>query len=340
MDRSATEQTRARARAIALAAVGAGLCFVIGVAWWLRSGPSPVLAVAPGTRLLAMSHGRLYWLERTCTLWRAEIDDGRVTAEPLEPILRRRECTPDDPRFDSDVIYELSGLGQLVRDSPRQRSTVLERNLLYALALDSRYLYAGNCAQADNCQIERLPAEDNPGDPLLIQAGIHALANIEVDQTEIFWVDRGRHKPICGNETIGDSNVVEYRCHDPVPPRLMAAKKDEPRATERVVLTDFDGRRPLLGARHVYWLGAGGVHRVAKAGGASQLVLPTRALSGFAADGNDVFFAADGGIFRARDGEAVRPLHRTAGPPRGLAVDADFVYWIDTDRNALVRQRR
>ncbi len=100
-----------------------------------------------------------------------------------------------------------------------------------------------------------------------MQAGIHALANMEVDQNEIFWVDRGLRKPICANETNVDTNVVEYHCHDPVPPRLMAAKKDEPRATERVVLTDFDGRRPLLGARHVYWLGAGGVHRVPKAGG-------------------------------------------------------------------------
>jgi hypothetical protein len=299
-----------------------------------------VLAVAPGTRLLTVSRGTLYWLGRTCSIWRADVDAGRVTTEPLEPVLTVGACPPDDPRVDGDVIYELSGVGQVTRHSPQKRASVLQRRLLYALALDAKYLYAGNCAQVDNCQVERMPAEDDPGEPILMQAGIHALANMAVDEREIFWVDRGLRKPICGNETNPDTNVVEYRCHDPAPPRLMSAKKDERRATERVVLRDFDGRRPFLGARHVYWLGEGGVHRVPKAGGASVLVLPTHALSGFAADGNEVFFAADGGIFRARDGESPNPLQRTNSPPRGVAADADFVYWIDGDRNEIVRRRR
>ena len=238
------------------------------------------------------------------------------------------------------MVYELSGLGQVTRHSARQRGAMVQRRLLYALALDAKYLYVGNCAQVNNCQIERLPAEDDPGEPILLQAGIHALANMDVDQNEIFWVDRGLRKPICGNETNPDTNVVEYRCQDPAPPRLMAAKKSEPRATERVVLTDFDGRRPLLGPRHVYWLGADGVHRVPKAGGENVLVLATHTLSGFTADGDDLFFAADSGVFHARDGEAPALLQRTDSPPHGVAADADFVYWIDGDRNAILRARR
>lgn len=320
-----------------------GLCLA-GVAW-LRSGPSRVLTVATGTRMLSVSGGTLYWLGRTCSIWRTTLTGVPETTEPLEPVLLLRGCPPDDPRVDGDVIYQPSSLGHVTRFSPTRRSVVLERRMLFALALDAKYLYAGNCGEADNCEIERLRAEDYPGGPTLMQAGIHSLANIEVDEKEIFWVDLGHKKPICANEVIGDSDKVEYRCRDPVPPRLMAADKNEPRATERAVLTDFDGRRPLLGARHVYWLGAGGVHRVPKAGGDNQLVLPTRELSGFAAAGSEVFFAADGGIFRARDGGAVEPLQRTANAPHGVAVDADFVYWIDADsdapdRNAIFRRHR
>ena len=335
MDRGVFERTRVRAAVIA---GGIGLC--IAGAAWLRSGPSRVLGVSVGTRLLAVSRGTLYWLGRTCSIWRTDVEGGRAANEPLEPLLQVGSCPPDDPRLDGDVIYQLTGLGQVMRHSTRQRTPMVQRRLLYALALDGKYLYAGNCAQVNNCQIERMPAEDDPGDPILMQAGIHALANMDVDGSDIFWVDRGLRKPICANETNPDTNVVEYHCHDPAPPRLMAAKKGEPRATERVVVTDFDGRRPLLGARHVYWLGAGGVHRVPKAGGANALVLPTRVLSGFAADGDDVYLGADGGIFHARDGEPPEPLQRTDSPPHGVAIDADFVYWIDGDRNAIYRRRR
>ena len=82
------------------------------------------------------------------------------------------------------------------------------------------------------------------------------------------------------------------------------------------------------------------MHRVPKAGGENELVLPTHTLSGFAADGDDVYLGADGGVFHARDGDALEPLQRTDSPPRGVAVDADFVYWIDGDRNAVYRRRR
>jgi hypothetical protein len=33
-------------------------------------------------------------------------------------------------------------------------------------------------------------------------------------------------------------------------------------------------------------------------------------------------------------------MHGTASPPRGVAVDAGYVYWIDGDSNAVMRQRR
>ncbi len=340
MDRRANLGPFGRTRVrTAVMAGGIGLCVIAGAAW-LRSGPSRVLNVVAGTRLLTVSRGTLYWLGRTCSVWRADLDGGRAGTEPLEPLLPGGSCPSDDPRVDGDVVYELSGLGQVTRHSARQRAAVVQRRLLYALALDAKYLYVGNCAQVNNCQIERLPAEDDPGEPILIQAGIHALANMDVDQNEIFWVDRGLRKPICANETNPDTNVVEYHCQDPAPPRLMAAKKSEPRAIERVVLTDFDGRRPLLGPRHVYWLGAGGVHRVPKAGGDNVLVLPTHTLSGFTADGDDLFFAADGGVFHARDGDAPALLQRTDSPPHGVATDADFVYWIDGDRNGIFRARR
>jgi hypothetical protein len=118
--------------------------------------------------------------------------------------------------------------------------------MLFALALDAKYLYAGNCGEADNCEIERLRAEDYPGGPTLMQAGIHSLANIEVDEKEIFWVDLGHKKPICANEVIGDSDKVEYRCRDPVPPRLMAADKNEPRATARAAFTAFRRRAATI----------------------------------------------------------------------------------------------
>ncbi len=320
MDPGAFKRTRVRT---ALIAGGIGLCVVAGAVRWLRSGPSRVLTVAAGTRLLTVSRGTLYWLGRTCSIWRADLDGGRAMTEPLEPALLLDECPPDDPRVDGAVIYQPASIGHVTRFSPRRRAVILERNLLYALALDSKYIYVGNCTEADNCEIERLPADDYPGDPTLMQAGIHALTNMDVDEKEIFWVDRGRQR------------------NGSVPPRLMAADKKEPRAVERVVLTDFDGRRPLLGARHVYWLGQGGVHRVPKAGGENVLVLPTRVLSGFAADGDDVYFGANGGLFHAREGEAPRSLQRTELPPRGVAVDADFVYWIDDrDGNAIFRRRR
>ncbi len=323
----------------AVIAGGIGLFVVVGAAW-LHSGPARVLSVVAGTRLLTVSRGTLYWLGRTCSIWRADLDGGRAATEPLEPLLPGGSCPSDDPRVDGDVVYELSGLGQVMRHSARRRDPVVQRRLLYALALDAKYLYVGNCALVNNCQIERLPAEDDPGEPILMQAGIHALANMDVDRNEIFWVDRGLRKPLCGNETNPDTNVVEYHCHDPAPPRLMAAKKGEPRAIERVVLADFDGRRPLLGTRHVYWLGAGGVHRVPKAGGENKLVLPTQGLSGFTADGDDLYFAADRGIFHARDGEMPALLQRTDSPPHGVAADATFVYWIDGDRNGIFRTRR
>jgi hypothetical protein len=209
MDRRPFARTRVRTAVIA---GGIGLC--LAGAAWLHSGPSRVLGVASGTRLLAVSRGTLYWLGRTCSIWRADLDGGHIGSEPLEPLLPVGSCPADDPRVDGDVIYQLTGLGQVVRHSAQQRAPMVQRRLLYALALDAKYLYAGNCAQANNCQIERMPAEDDPGDPILMQAGIHALANMDVDQNEIFWVDRGLRKPICGNETNPDTNVVEYHCQE------------------------------------------------------------------------------------------------------------------------------
>jgi len=327
-----------------LAVVAAGTLFFIGlglVGWWFLGGATQVVAVNPGARLLGVSRGTLIWLSRTCSVWQAQLEGTHAT-EPLEPLLYLAECPPDDPRFDGPVVYHLSGQGRVTRNVARhRRSVLLERSLAYALALDGRYLYVGNCAQRDGCQIERLPAEDDPGDPLLMQAGIHALANMDVDQKELFWIDRGRRKADCSRGIpVADGVPGQLRCLDPVPPRLMAASKNEPRAIERVVVNDFDGRRPLLGAGHVYWLGADGVHRVAKAGGSHQLLLPARTLSGFAADGDEVFFAVDAGIFRARDGGEARLFQRTSSPPRGVAVDAGQVYWIDGDHNTLVRRRR
>ena len=338
MDASALKAQQARR--IAWVAAGAFFCvgFVLAV-WWFLGSSSRVVAVKPGARLLGISGGTLIWHGRTCSVWQSELDGARAP-EPLEPLLYLAECPPDDPRFAGGVVYHLSGQGRVTRNSPGHRGVMLERSLAYALALDGHELFVGNCALRDNCQIERLPAEDDPGDPLLMQAGILALANMEVDGKEIFWVDRGRHRPDCRAEGTEDQPPRPLRCKDPVPPRLMAASKREPRASERVVVSDFDGRRPLLGSGHVYWLGAGGVHRVPKAGGSNQLLLPTGALSGFAADGDDVFFAADDGIFRARDGGDARLFQRTASPPRGVAVDAGHVYWIDADQNAIFRRRR
>jgi hypothetical protein len=319
---------------------GAALVVAVVSSWWWVGGSSRVVAVHPGSRLLAVSRGTLAWLGRTCSVWQAPLD-GAHAGEPLEPFLYLAECPPDDPRVDGDVVYHLSGQGRVTRNRRGRRELMVERSLAYALALDARYLYVGNCAQAGNCQIERLPAEDEPGDAMLMQAGILALSNMDVDEREIFWVDRGRRKPECRHEPgAGDSVTPALKCKDPVPPRLMAATKDEPRAVERVVLGDFDGRRPLLGAGHVYWLGAGGLHRVAKSGGANQLVLATRDVTGFAADGDQIFVAADAGIFRGRDGGDLRAFQSTASPPRGVAVDAGYVYWIDGEANAVMRRRR
>ena len=149
MDRGPFGQTRMRTAVIA---GGIGLC-IAGLAW-VRSDPSRVLSVASGTRLLEVSRGTLYWLGRTCSIWRADLDDGRVASEPLEPLLPVGSCPADDPRVDGDVIYQLTGLGQVVRHSERQRAPMVQRRLLYALALDAKYLYAGNCAQVNNGQIE------------------------------------------------------------------------------------------------------------------------------------------------------------------------------------------
>jgi hypothetical protein len=335
-DASARKATQAQR----IALVAAGMLFFVGlglVGWWFLGTATKVVAVRRDSRLLGVSRGTLIWLGRACSVWQAQLE-GVHAVEPMEPLLHLGECPPDDPRFDGPVVYQLSGQGDVTRNVARsvgghRHSLMLQRNLGYALALDGRFLYVGNCSLRNNCQIERLPAEDDPGDPLLMQAGILALANMDVDQKELFWIDRGRRKRDCSGEISGPD------CHDPVPPRLMAANKSEPRATERVVVNDFDGRRPLLGAAHVYWLGAGGVHRVAKAGGAHQLVLPTSTLSGFAADGDQVFFATDAGIFRARDGGEPRLFQRTASPARGLGAEAGHVYWIDVDDNAVVQRR-
>ncbi len=332
------------ARRLAWMAPGALICAVVVLAIWFALGlASQVVPVQPGTRLLGVSRGTIYWLGRTCSLWQTELD-GAHAPEPLEPLLWLAECPPDDPRIVGGVVYHLSGQGKITRRAPALSHVLLERNLAYALALDPQFLYVGNCAERANCQIERLHAENDPGAPILMQAGILALANMEVDAHEIFWVDRGRRKRDCWEERVEGEEAPALHCREPVPPRLMAAAKDPPRATERVVLTNFDGRRPFLGAKHVYWLGAGGVHRTPKsgggAGGMDQLILPTRTLSGFAADGDDVFFAVDGGIFRAHDGDAPRRMHGTANPPRGVAVDGGYVYWIDGDNNAVIRQRR
>jgi hypothetical protein len=343
-DASAVRATQAQR----IARLAAGTLFVVGlglalglVGWWFLGSATKVVAVSPGSRLLGVSRGILIWHSRTCSVWQAQLE-GAHAVEPLEPLLHLAECPPDDPRFDGPVVYQLSGQGKVTRNvAGHRRNVLLQRALAYALALDGRYVYVGNCAQRDNCQIERLPAEDDPGDPLLMQAGILALANMDVDQKDLFWVDRGRRKADCYRENVrADGLPGELLCHDPVAPRLMAATKGEPRATERVLVNDFDGRRPLLGAAHVYWLGAGGVHRVAKAGGAHQLLLPTRTLTGFAAEGDEVFFAADAGIYRARDGGEARLFQRTSSPPRGVAIDARDVYWIDGDDNAVVRRRR
>ena len=322
-----------------LAPAAVAVAVVALVAWFILGLASRVVPVQPGTRLLGVSGGAIYWLGRTCSLWQTRLE-GAHAPEALEPLMWLAECPPDDPRIDGDVVYHLSGQGSVTRHASGQRHLLLERRLAYALALDRQFLYVGNCAERGNCQIERLPAEDDPGDPILMQAGILALANMEVDAHEIFWVDRGRRKPDCAQERVVGQEAPAPHCREPVPPRLMAAAKDPPRATERVVLANFDGRRPLLGAKHVYWLGAGGVHRTPKAGGTDELVIPTRTLSGFAAEGDDVFFAVDGGVFRAADGDAPRRMHGTSSPPRGLSVDGSYVYWIDGDDNMVMRQRR
>jgi hypothetical protein len=300
-------------------------------------GPSTVVPVAPGMRLLGLSRGVLTWMSPTCGVWHARLEGGHA-AEPPGPLLSLGECPADDPRFDGEVVYLLGGVGLISRHAPDGRTVLLKRSLAYALALDAGYLYVANCNYRRDCRIERLPA-DGTGRPELMQAGILALANMEVDGRELYWVDRGSPQPECESNE-GSGSPPPGRCTPPVPPRLMAAPKNEPRAVERVVLTDFDGRRPFLGARHVYWLGAGGIHRTPKAGGADQLVLPTTTLTGFAADGDQIYLATSAGIFTARDGEPPRPLELTEAPPSGLGLDARFVYWIDPGEGAIVRRRR
>lgn len=120
----------------------------------------------------------------------------------------------------------------------------------------------------------------------------------------------------------------------------MAAPKDKPRAIERVVRTNFDGRRPFLGSRHVYWLGAGGVHLTPKAGGPDQFVLPASDLTGFASDGDEVYLATNAGIFTGRDGERPHALELTSTPPLGLGLEGRFVYWVDSREQAIVRRPR
>ncbi len=83
--------------------------------------------------------------------------------EPLEPPAARGECPPDDPRVDGDVIYELSGLGHVTRHSADQRA----RDRASATCSTRSRSTPSICTSAtarrrDNCQIERLPAEDLP----------------------------------------------------------------------------------------------------------------------------------------------------------------------------------
>jgi hypothetical protein len=311
---------------------------IAGTMWKACDRGRRVLPVEAGSRLLGVSGGFLYWLGPACSIWRARVEDLGKEPEP-ELLLRLGECSADDPRVDGAAVYYLGGMGGIMRTTAGERSAMLQRTLAFALAVDARYLYVGNCGLRDDCRIERVPTKV-PGEATLLQAGIHALANMEVDHDELFWIDRGRRKPDCRSDDDADGLPLPPRCKDAVPPRLMAAPKDEPRAIERVVEEGFDGRRPFLGAHHVYWLGAGGVRRAPKSGGASEVVLPTTSLTGFAADGEEIVLAADAGIFRGSDRGAVRLLQRTTAPPGGVAIDATHIYWIDGVENVVLRKRR
>jgi hypothetical protein len=120
----------------------------------------------------------------------------------------------------------------------------------------------------------------------------------------------------------------------------MAASKLEPRAAERVVASDIDGTRPYLSARSVYWSGASGVYRVRKSGGPPERIFATGKLTGFASDGDDAFLGTAGGIFLSREGEPPRLLRSSARPPQGLAIDGRFIYWLDSERDKILRVRR
>jgi hypothetical protein len=157
----------------------------------LLSSPPVVVSVSEGASLLGCSKDRLYWLDERCGVWRTSVGAG-AGSEPGQWVLLQGECPPDDPRFDGGILYHLAGHGTLDRYDQKGRTVLLERALSYAIALDDRFVYLGSCGRRRDCRIERVPVKG--GEPTLMQAGILALANMDVDDTQLFWVDRGRER--------------------------------------------------------------------------------------------------------------------------------------------------
>lgn len=100
-------------------------------------------------------------------------------------------------------------------------------------------------------------------------------------------------------------------------------------------------RQLLVDADFVYWLcdgtrgeGAPGIMKTPKSGGAVTALVNGPGIFAFALDSTDVFFVAPraGKVLKVpKSGGEPVALADTSGMMRGVAVDADFVYWPENE---------
>jgi len=241
-------------------------------------------------------------------------------------------------RFDERGVVRLSGGGAVVRHERGGAVPLARLTFARSVAVDGTGAVAGQCLydKPNACQIVRV--EEGKEAVLLQASGILSVRDVELDDDTLYWIDdevrscrrrisRGTAPSICA-----EMGVDEER-------RLFSAKKT-PRSMETLLAR---GNLPLefkVGTHAVLWIHDGALWSLPKLGGERRRLRDAPEGTSFALSGDSIFVAGPRGV-EELDGNGVLKKAITEEPAlRGIAVDDESVFWIDSESGVVRRHLR
>jgi hypothetical protein len=194
-----------------------------------------------------------------------------------------------------------------------------------AVAVDSKFVY---WTQSNPDAIGRANLDGSGANPNFITTGVSNPEGIAVTQSNgIYWANTAPGPPPAGLDTIGHANIDGS---NPVP--------------SFITTTSLSIEGVAADQSFVYWLNSaspatGAIGRAPLSGGSSDsnFISGIGTAEGMAVDPSFAYWTNDTtGIGRAPVGggaaePAFIPGLTTANPPRGVAVNSQYVFWSDAD---------